>query len=95
MAEPAGTAKEKMLFASILGPLGAAPAPAQSRFCAGSQRLLCMRRDWCVAALCQHLQGNGHGQQACCWAPGEHRPGCELDMHPQGTAGFLSSQVSP
>lgn len=59
MAEPAGTAKEKMLFASILGPLGAAPAPAQSRLCAGSQQLPCTQRDWRVAALCQHCRAMG------------------------------------
>lgn len=59
MAEPAGTAKEKMLFASILGPLGAAPAPAQSRLCAGSQQLPCTHRDWRVAALCQHCRAMG------------------------------------
>lgn len=95
MAEPAGTAKEKILLASILGPLGAVPAPAQSRFvlAASGSRARAGTGVW--PALCQHRQGNGHGQRAQRWAPGEHRPGWELDTDPQGTARFLGSQVGP
>lgn len=91
MAEPAGTAKEKILLASILGLLGAAPAPAQSRLCAGSLELLCTRGDWRVASPVPAPAG----QWAQGWAPGECRAGWELDTHPQRTAGFLSSQVGP
>lgn len=100
MAEPAGIATEKILLASILGLLGTAPAPAQSRLCAGRQWLPCTRWDWRVASpvpapagLVDPAASHGIlGQRAWHWVPRECRPGWEMETHPQGTAGFLSSQ---